>query len=106
VSRCAARRDAPHSDVVSLLATGEIDGAELTDAEVVLNCYSLILGGDETTRLTMSGGVLALLRHPEQCCALREGSVPLETPNQLSQMLCVPPAGFEPATKSLEVTPA
>ncbi len=73
------RRDVPRADVVSLLATGEIDGAELTEAEVVLNCYSLILGGDETTRLTMSGGVLALLRHPDQWRALREGSVSLET---------------------------
>jgi cytochrome P450 len=75
----ATRRDTPHSDVVSLLATGEIDGMALTDAEVVLNCYSLILGGDETTRLTMSGGVLALMQHPDQWRALREGSVTLES---------------------------
>ena len=75
----AARRAEPRSDVVSLLATGEIDGTPLSDAEVVLNCYSLILGGDETTRLTMSGGVLGLMRHPEQWRALRAGSVALDS---------------------------
>jgi Cytochrome P450 len=74
----AERRDAPHADVVSLLSGGRIDGVALTDAEVVLNCYSLILGGDETTRLTMSGGVHALIEHPREWRALRDGSVGLD----------------------------
>ena len=75
----AQRRDTPHSDVVSVLATAEVGGEPLTDGEVVLNCYSLILGGDETTRLTMTGGLLALIEHPGQWRALREGSVALDT---------------------------
>jgi cytochrome P450 len=74
----AQRRDVPHSDVVSLLATAQVDGVDLSDADVVLNCYSLILGGDETTRLTMTGGVLALIEHPDQWRALRAGDVGLD----------------------------
>ncbi|HEY0636146.1 MAG TPA: cytochrome P450 [Pseudonocardiaceae bacterium] len=71
----AERRDTPHADVVSLLATAQVDGVDLSEAEVVLNCYSLILGGDETTRLTMTGGVLALAEHPDQWAALRTGDL-------------------------------
>jgi len=69
------RRDTPHADVVSLLAAGEVAGAPLTDDEVILNCYSLILGGNETTRLSMIGGVLAFAEHPAQWAALRDGDV-------------------------------
>ncbi|GAA2083649.1 cytochrome P450 [Streptomyces albiaxialis] len=66
-SRLAAeRRDAPGGDLVSLLATSEVDGRPLTKEETLLNCYNLIVGGDETARLAMSGGVLALIDHPEQ----------------------------------------
>jgi cytochrome P450 len=52
-----------------------VDGVRLTDDEVMLNCYSLILGGDETTRLAMVGAVQALIEHPEQWRALKDGSI-------------------------------
>ncbi|MDG5807986.1 cytochrome P450 [Streptomyces ossamyceticus] len=70
-----ARRDEPADDLITLLSTGLVEGDRLTDDEVVLNCYSLILGGDETTRLTMIGGVQALIDHPEQWQALKNGEV-------------------------------
>ncbi|WP_158885980.1 cytochrome P450 [Amycolatopsis anabasis] len=73
------RRDTPHADVVSLLATAEVDGAPLPSNEVVLNCYNLILGGDETTRLAMVGAVQAFLDHPAQWERLRRGEVELDT---------------------------
>lgn len=62
----AERRKAPGEDVVSLLATREIDGVPLTDTEVIYNCYNIIIGGDETTRFAAAGGLLALMRNPEQ----------------------------------------
>lgn len=68
----AVRGDAPGSDMVSLLTTSEVDGRRLTREEVLLNCYNLIVGGDETARLAMSGGLLALLENPEQWQRLRE----------------------------------
>jgi cytochrome P450 len=70
-----ARRGEPADDLVTLLSTGLVEGDRLTDDEVVLNCYSLILGGDETTRLTMIGGVQALIDHPDQWRALKDGTV-------------------------------
>ncbi|MGW2426313.1 cytochrome P450 [Streptomyces sp. NPDC001709] len=79
-SRLARKRRADaQDDLVSLLANGTVDGSRLTDDELVLNCYSLILGGDETTRLAMISGVHALMNHPEQWRALRTGAVSLET---------------------------
>ncbi|AOS64060.1 cytochrome P450 [Actinoalloteichus hymeniacidonis] len=73
------RRDTPHSDVISLLATSEVDGKLLEEDEIILNCYSLILGGNETTRLSMIGGVLAFIENPEQWAALRDGLVEVDS---------------------------
>ncbi|KOV60600.1 cytochrome P450 [Streptomyces sp. MMG1121] len=70
----ADRRRRPREDIVSLLARCRIGGAPLSDEEVLFNCYSLILGGDETTRLALVGGVAALVDHPGQFRALREGA--------------------------------
>jgi cytochrome P450 len=69
------RRDKPQADLMSLLSTNQINGVDLSDDEIVLNCYSLILGGDETARLSMIGAVLALAEHPEQWRALKQGKV-------------------------------
>ncbi len=73
------RRQQPTADVISLLVNGTLDGRRLTDDEVVLNCYSLILGGDETTRLSMIGGVLELINRPAQWARLKDGSISSKT---------------------------
>ena len=68
----AERRRTPGSDVVSVLATTEVKGrGRLTDDEVLCNCLNLIIGGHETTRHAASGGLLALIEHPEQWALLR-----------------------------------
>lgn len=74
-----ARRDTPQADLVSLLSSHQINGEHLSDDEIMLNCYSLILGGDETARLSMIGAVLALAEHPDQWRALKQGEVTLES---------------------------
>lgn len=62
----AERRTSPGDDVISLLVS-----ADLTEEEVLLNCYNLIIGGDETARLAMAGGLLALATHDAQWARLR-----------------------------------
>ncbi|MFG3283163.1 cytochrome P450 [Streptomyces sp. NPDC048111] len=74
----AERRRHPGDDVLSALATGVVDGRPLSEDEIVFNCYSLILGGDESSRMSSVGAVLALAEHPEQWRALR-GDADLET---------------------------
>ena len=73
-----ARRENPGDDPISLMATGEVDGRRLDDLDIVLNCYSLILGGDETSRLAMIGAVRAFIQHPDQWAALKNGESPTE----------------------------
>jgi cholest-4-en-3-one 26-monooxygenase len=60
------RRRNPGPDLVSALVHGEMAGRKLTDMEVLFNCFLLILGGQETTRNTLSGGMLTLMENPEQ----------------------------------------
>ncbi|MFF4379833.1 cytochrome P450 [Kitasatospora sp. NPDC001547] len=75
----AKRRRHPGDDVISALATGTVDGEPLSQEEVVFNCYSLILGGDESSRMSSIGALIALSEHPDQWRALKDGTVGLET---------------------------
>ncbi|WP_433325321.1 cytochrome P450 [Spirillospora sp. CA-294931] len=65
-----AKTAAPGDDLVSVLATAEIDGAPLDPQDVILNCDNLFVGGTENTRIAASGGMLAFLEHPDQWQAL------------------------------------
>jgi cytochrome P450 len=67
------RRYAPAADVVTTLVEADIRGRRLADDEIVFNCYSLILGGDETTRLAIVGAVLAFAQHDDAWDDLRSG---------------------------------
>ncbi|MFF4017417.1 cytochrome P450 [Streptomyces sp. NPDC001843] len=75
----AERRRRPGDDVISALATGRVDGRPLSEDEIVFNCYSLILGGDESSRMSSVGAVIALAEHPDQFKALKEGAVDTST---------------------------
>ncbi|WP_211244276.1 cytochrome P450 [Actinospica robiniae] len=73
------RRGKDSEDVISILTNALIDGKPLARDEIVLNCYSLILGGEETSRLTMNDAVYTLAHDQEQWENLREGRVGLDT---------------------------
>ncbi|MEU3689898.1 cytochrome P450 [Streptomyces narbonensis] len=73
------RRESPGDDVISMLVASSIDGVPLSDEDVVLNCYSLIIGGDETSRLTMIDCVRTLAAQPEQWRRLKQGEVAVDT---------------------------
>jgi cytochrome P450 family 142 subfamily A polypeptide 1 len=53
-------------DLVGVLAHAEIDGDSLDDASLVHETLLILIGGDETTRHVISGGVEELLAHPDQ----------------------------------------
>ncbi|MFI9208366.1 cytochrome P450 [Streptomyces sp. NPDC053253] len=73
------RRAAPGDDVISMLIGSSIDGVPLSDEDVVLNCYSLIIGGDETSRLTMIDCVRTLAARPAEWQRLKQGEVAVDT---------------------------
>jgi cytochrome P450 len=68
-----ARRESPGIDPISLMASAEVAGRRLDDEDIILNCYSLIMGGDETSRLAMIGAVQAFIENPDQWAALKNG---------------------------------
>ncbi|MEV6162549.1 cytochrome P450 [Streptomyces sp. NPDC052052] len=73
------RRGRDTDDVITVLTNTVVDGKTMARDEVVLNCYSLILGGEETSRLTMNDVVHRLAHDKEQWRKLREGTVSLES---------------------------
>ncbi|MFD4293477.1 cytochrome P450 [Rhodococcus sp. NPDC058505] len=60
------RRTAPTDDLTSVLVHAEVDGQRLTDEEIVAETLLILIGGDETTRHVLSGGMEQLLRDPRQ----------------------------------------
>jgi len=67
-----ARREQPRDDLVSALATAEVDGESLPEEVAVAFLRQLMSAGGETTFRTLSMLLYALLTHPEQHDALRE----------------------------------
>jgi cytochrome P450 family 142 subfamily A polypeptide 1 len=72
-----ARRSAPREDLVSILVQAQQDGMLAEDEEamendeIVMFMTLLLVAGNETTRNAISGGMLALMEHPEECERLR-----------------------------------
>jgi cytochrome P450 len=62
----AERRRDPGEDLLRGLVQAEDGGTVLSEAELLSTCILLLVAGHETTVNLISGGTLALLRHPEQ----------------------------------------
>jgi cytochrome P450 len=71
LSTAAARRADPRDDVISLLATVEVDGETLDDTELAMFLVQLLVAGNETTRNALSGGLVAFAERPQQWARLR-----------------------------------
>ena len=71
LSTAAARRADPQDDVISLLATVEVDGDTLDDTELAMFLVQLLVAGNETTRNALSGGLVAFAERPDQWARLR-----------------------------------
>lgn len=59
-------RTNPAEDVIGWLATTEIEGDQLTDDEIAMFLNQLLVAGNETTRNTIAGGLVALAENPDQ----------------------------------------
>jgi cytochrome P450 len=65
------RRNSPEDDIITTLLTAEPDGQPLTDLEFKNFFTLMMVAGNETTRHTISHGLIYLLDHPEQMDQLR-----------------------------------
>ena len=67
----AERREQPRDDLISVLASAELDGTRLTDDEIIAFLRLLLPAGAETTYRSSSNLLLGLLTHAEQLDAVR-----------------------------------
>jgi len=81
----ADRRAHPRDDLVSVLVHAEVDGERLDDDELLMETLLILIGGDETTRHVLSGGMYQLLLHPAARAALARD--PTMIPTAVEEML-------------------
>ncbi|MEV4442990.1 cytochrome P450 [Streptomyces sp. NPDC049577] len=62
----AARRAVPGDDLLSALIAAHDDGDRLSEDELVSLAFLILMAGSENAQHLISGGLLALLRHPGQ----------------------------------------
>ena len=74
----------PKSDLISMLAHGE-STRDMDPMEYLGNLILLIVGGNDTTRNSISGGVLALNQFPDEFRKLR--NEPSLIPNMVSEII-------------------
>ncbi len=73
------------SDLISLLLTAEFEGHALTEVEFAALFVQIAVAANETTRTLLSGGLLALIEHPEAFRRLHDA--PKLLPVAIEEML-------------------
>lgn len=66
------RRADPQADLITRIATAEVDGERLTDAEAVDFCLLLMAAGNETTTNLLTNGMRSFLERTDQWELLRQ----------------------------------
>jgi pimeloyl-[acyl-carrier protein] synthase len=64
----------PREGLVSAMMEAEVDGAKLTEDEIIANLIVTMVGGQETTTNLIGNGMLTLLRNPDVMERLRADS--------------------------------
>ncbi len=81
----AERRGGNGEDLVSLAVNAVVDGERLSEDDLIFETMLVLVGGDETTRHVISGGLAALLEHPAELAKLRAN--PALVPSAVEEML-------------------
>jgi cytochrome P450 len=62
----AERTENPTDDLTSVLVHAEVEGEKLSELEIVMGFFLLILAGNDSTKATYSSGMRALMEDPKQ----------------------------------------
>jgi cytochrome P450 len=68
----ASRREKPTEDLASAIANARVDGEPLSDIDTVSYYLIIATAGHDTTSAVISGGLQALIEHPDQLARLRD----------------------------------
>jgi pimeloyl-[acyl-carrier protein] synthase len=69
----------PREGLIHSLMTAEVEGARLTEEEIIANTIVTMVGGQETTTNLIGNGMLTLLRNPAALTQLRDDPAIIET---------------------------
>jgi cytochrome P450 len=83
------KRRAPADDVMTALVQAEVNGERLTEAELKMFFFLLVIAGNDTVRSALPGGLLLLLQHPQEYARLRAD--PALLPSAIEEMLRLHP---------------
>jgi cytochrome P450 len=83
------KRAEPADDLMTALVQAEVDGQRLTDAELKMFFFLLVIAGNDTVRSALPGGVLALVQNPDAYRRLR--TEPALLPSAIEELLRVHP---------------
>ncbi len=83
--RRAQPPDQRGDDLMSILVHAEVDGDRLDDPELSMESLLILIGGDETTRHVISGGIHQLLMSPDE--QQRLAADPSLMPTAVEEML-------------------
>jgi hypothetical protein len=75
----------PRDGLVSAMMAANVDGAKLTEDEIIANLIVTMVGGQETTTNLIGNGTLSLLRNPDTLVRLR--SNPALMPSAVEELL-------------------
>jgi cytochrome P450 len=98
------KRREPADDVMTALVEAEVDGERLTDAELKMFFFLLVVAGNDTVRSALPGGVLALVQNPDAYRRLRAD--PALLPAAIGEILRIHPPVLtfrRTATRELEL---
>lgn len=86
MEKVRARRAAPSGDLLSAIVNARVEGERpLDDPETLSIFQQLMVAGNETTTSTLAGGLLLLIRNPDQLAHVRAD--PALIPNMVEEML-------------------
>ena len=88
------RRQAPGEDLISTLLASELDGAPLSEDNLLTYCSTILAAGSDTTRSLLAGMALALAENPDQLTKLKANPELLNGAIEESVRWTTPARGF------------
>ena len=88
------KRANPGEDLISALLAAQLDGAPISEANLLTYCSTFLAAGSDTTRSLLTGMALALAEHPDQMRKLKENPALLDGAIEESLRWTTPARGF------------